>query len=75
MTCFRAFLNVALEWHITFLTKQWCKALKGARYLWKRRIRRDCLIVLPLYPSLSLQSLLLAKHIWLKWNEIWIFFH
>jgi len=29
MTCFRASLNVALEWYITFLTKQWCKALKG----------------------------------------------
>ena len=28
MTCFRASLNVALEWYITFLTKQWCKALK-----------------------------------------------
>jgi len=27
-TCFRASLNVALEWYITFLTKQWCKALK-----------------------------------------------
>ena len=25
MTCFRASLNVALEWYITFLTKQWCK--------------------------------------------------
>jgi len=38
MTCFRASLNVALEWYITFLTKQWCKVLKrGARYLWKRR--------------------------------------
>jgi len=28
MTCFRAYLNVALEWYITFLTKQLCKALK-----------------------------------------------
>jgi len=28
MTCFRASLKVALEWHITFSTKQWCKALK-----------------------------------------------
>jgi len=36
MTCFRASLNLALEWYITFLTKQWCKALKGERYLWKR---------------------------------------
>jgi len=30
MTCFRAYLNVDLEWYITFLTKQWCKTLKGA---------------------------------------------
>jgi len=29
MTCFRACLNVGLEWYITFLTKQWCKALNG----------------------------------------------
>jgi len=29
MACFRASSNVALEWYITFLTKQWCKALKG----------------------------------------------
>jgi len=29
MTCFRASLNVALERYITFLTKQWCKALMG----------------------------------------------
>jgi len=29
MTYFRASLNVALEWYITFLTKQWCKAIKG----------------------------------------------
>jgi len=28
MTCFRASLNTALEWYLTFLTKQWCKALK-----------------------------------------------
>jgi len=28
MTCFRA-SYVALEWYITFLTKPWCKALKG----------------------------------------------
>jgi len=27
MTFFRASLNVALERYITFLTKQWCKAL------------------------------------------------
>jgi len=25
MTCFRASLNVALEWYIIFVTKQWCK--------------------------------------------------
>jgi len=29
MPCFRASLNVALKWYITFLIKQWCKALKG----------------------------------------------
>ena len=29
MTCFRASLNVGLEWNTTFLTKQWCKALNG----------------------------------------------
>jgi len=29
MPCFRASLNVAPTWHITSLTKQWCKALKG----------------------------------------------
>jgi len=28
MTCFRASLNVALEWYRTFLTTRWCKALK-----------------------------------------------
>jgi len=28
MTCFRDSLNVTLDWNITFLTKQWCKALK-----------------------------------------------
>jgi len=34
MTCFKASLNVALEWFITFSTKQWCKVLRsGARYL------------------------------------------
>jgi len=27
-TYFRASLDVSLEWYITFLTKQWCKALK-----------------------------------------------
>jgi len=31
MTCFRASLNVAPGWYMTFLTKQWCKALKGDR--------------------------------------------
>jgi len=29
MTCVRASSNVALEWYISFLTKQWCKVLKG----------------------------------------------
>jgi len=34
MACFSVSLNVALEWYITFLTKQYCKALrKGERYL------------------------------------------
>jgi len=48
MTCFRASLNVALEWYITFLPKQWCKALdRGARYLWKRGARGDWLAILP----------------------------
>jgi len=69
MTCFRASLNVAPEWYITFLTKQWCKALKGrTQYLWKRGARGDCLVILPWYPSLCLQYLLLAKHMWLKLN-------
>jgi len=45
----------------------------GARYLWKRGARGDCLVILPWYPSLSLHSVLLAKCMWLKWNEIWIF--
>jgi len=27
---------MALEWYITFSTKQQCKALKRARYLWKK---------------------------------------
>jgi len=48
MTCFRASLNVALEGQITFLTKQWHKALEGgAVYLKKRGLRR-----LPRYSSL-----------------------
>jgi len=29
MTYFRSSLNVALKCYITFLNKQWCKALKG----------------------------------------------
>ena len=28
MTCFRASLNLAQEWYITFLTKQWRNAVK-----------------------------------------------
>jgi len=36
-----------------------------------RRLPRDP----SLYPSLSLQSVLLAKCMWLKWNKIWIFSH
>jgi len=47
MTCFRASLNAALVWYIIFLTKQWCKALKGSRYLWKRGARGDCLVIFP----------------------------
>jgi len=65
--------KVAQKWYITPLTKQWCNALKQARYLWKRgaqdsQARGDCLVILPYYPSLSLQSVLLAKRMWLKWN-------
>jgi len=47
-TCFRASFNVALEWYITFSTDQWCKAFKGgSRYLWKRGVRGNCLVILP----------------------------
>ena len=35
---------------------------EGAQYVWKRGARGHCFVVLPYYPSLSLQSLLLAKH-------------
>jgi len=39
---------VALEWYITFLNKQWCKALKGGTVsLQKRGARRQ-----PPYPSI-----------------------
>jgi len=49
MTCFRSLnSNVDLEWYITFLTKQWCKALKGATVSLKKRGPRR----LPRYPSL-----------------------
>jgi len=75
MTCFRACLNVTLEWYITFLTKQWCKALNGGHGISERGARGDCLVILPYYPSLSLQSRLLAKRMRLKWNWIWIFSH
>jgi len=37
MTCFRASLIVVLELYITFLTKQWCKALKGGTVFLKKR--------------------------------------
>jgi len=48
MTCFRASLNMALEWYITVLTKQWCKAFKRvAWYHWKRGVRGDCHVILP----------------------------
>jgi len=40
----------------------------GAQYLWKRGARGDCLIIFPKYPSLSLESVLLTKLMWLKWN-------
>jgi len=39
---------MALEWYITFLTKQRCKALKGGTVFLKKRDRRW----LPRYPSL-----------------------
>jgi len=68
MTCFRSSLDVAQEWCITPITKQWCNALKGARYLWKRGARDNCLIILSYYPSLSLRYVLLAKRMGLKWN-------
>jgi len=45
MTCFRASSNVALEWCITFLTKQWCKVLKGGHGISERGGRGDCLIL------------------------------
>ena len=48
MTYFRASLNVALEWYVTFLTKSWCKALKGGTVSLKKRGPRR----LPPYPSL-----------------------
>jgi len=37
MACFRVSSNVALEWYITFLTKQWCKALKGGKVSLKKK--------------------------------------
>jgi len=48
MTCFQASFNMALEWYIIFLTKQWCKALKGGHGISVKRGPRR----LPLYPSL-----------------------
>jgi len=47
VTCLRASLNVALEWYITFSTKQWCKALKGGTVSLKNGTRGDCLVILP----------------------------
>jgi len=47
MICFRANLNVALEWYITFLTKQWCKTLKGGTASLQKMARGDCLLILP----------------------------
>jgi len=41
MTCFRASLNVALEWYISSSTSNGTKLSRGvARYLWKRGARR-----------------------------------
>jgi len=47
MTCFRAFLDLALEWYITFSTKQWCKAVKGGTVSLKKMARGGCLLILP----------------------------
>jgi len=49
MTCFRASLNVALEWYIVFLTDQLCKALKRGKVSLKKKDPRG----LPRYPSLT----------------------
>jgi len=51
MTCFRASLNVALEWYITFLTKQWCKAFKRGHGMSEKEGPR------PLLPCPSLISI------------------
>ena len=66
MTRFRASLNVAHEWYITFLTKQYCNALKERRNRRQnvvnkgalRLCRGDChsiLIKIPLIHSVSFQ--------------------
>jgi len=56
VTCFRTTLNVAFEWYKVFLTKQWCKALKGGTVsLQKRRPWR-----LPRYHSLSIPELAIS---------------
>jgi len=56
MTCFRASLNVVLEWYITssgnqaphsLLTKQWCKALKRGSVSLEKKAQGDCLVILP----------------------------
>jgi len=47
MTYFIDSLNVALEWYIKFLIKQWCKALKGRKVSLKKWGTRR----LPRYPS------------------------
>jgi len=67
MICFRASFNVAQEWYITFSTKRWCKALEGGTVsLKKKGPRRQSRF--PSLITLSLQSVLLAMRMWLKWN-------
>jgi len=52
LTCFRTYLNVALEWYITFSTKQWCKALRsGVRYLRKKGPKATASLSFPIIHS------------------------
>jgi len=48
MTCFRASLNVALEWYIIFSTKQWCKLSGAGHGISGKKVPRR----LPRFPSL-----------------------